>query len=145
MPRWKAALRGEAATTRPEPLTWSPLEYGCHVVDVARIFVVRLGLLRTEDDPMFPNWDQDETAIERRYDEQEPAAVAVELVTAGDAIAADFDDVGPDEWGRRGHRSDGSVFTIESLGRYMFHDLVHHVWDLADGKGDQEPVISTTG
>src|SRR5487761_2784417 len=34
VPRWRAALAGASATTRPAPLVWSPLEYGCHVRDV---------------------------------------------------------------------------------------------------------------
>ena len=33
-------------------------------------------------------------------------------------------------WDRRGTRSNGSVFTVESLGRYHLHDVVHHLWDV---------------
>jgi hypothetical protein len=35
-----------------------------------------------------------------------------------------------DGWGRRGTRSNGDVFTVESLGRYHLHDVVHHLWDV---------------
>ena len=82
------------------------------------------------DDPLFPNWDQDETAVAERYGEQDPATVAVELVAAGEAIAADFDAVQGDQWQRTGRRSDGAVFTIESFARYFVHDSVHHVHDV---------------
>ena len=58
---------------RPTRPTWSMLEYACHVRDVFRRFDERLGLMLTEDDPLFPNWDQDATAVEARYDEQDPA------------------------------------------------------------------------
>ena len=64
---------------RPQPETWSTLEYGCHTVDVA-----------------------------------------------------------VDEWARRGFRSNGSAFTVEPLGRYLIHDLVHHVWDI-DQAGAARP------
>ena len=32
-----------------------------------------------------------------------------------------------DAWDRRGVRSNGSVFTVETLGRYHLHDVVHHL------------------
>ena len=35
-----------------------------------------------------------------------------------------------DAWGRRGYRSNGSEFTIESIGVYHLHDIVHHAWDV---------------
>ena len=111
---------------RPEPTTWSPLEYACHVRDVHRIFDQRVGLMLDEDDPRFPNWDQDETAIEERYAEQDPAVVSVELLDAATAVADRYESVPPGAWGRRGCRSNGSEFTVESIGRYHLHDIVHH-------------------
>ena len=51
---------------------WSPLEYACHVRDVFRLFDTRLHLMLDEDDPLFANWDQDETAVAERYSEQDP-------------------------------------------------------------------------
>ena len=40
------------------------LEYGAHVRDVCRVFGARLALMqRRVEDPSFPNWDQDETAL----------------------------------------------------------------------------------
>ena len=27
-------------------------------------------------------------------------------------------------------RSNGTVFTVETLGRYHLHDVVHHLWDV---------------
>ena len=41
-----------------------------------------------------------------------------------------FDTVDGDGWLRRGRRSDGAAFTIESFSRYLVHDLVHHVHDV---------------
>ncbi|HET6968280.1 MAG TPA: DinB family protein, partial [Ornithinibacter sp.] len=29
-----------------------------------------------------------------------------------------------------GHRSDGSEFTVLTLGQYGLHDLAHHLWDV---------------
>ena len=118
------------AAVRPRPDVWSALEYGCHVRDVFVLFDRRLRLMLTEDDPLFANWDQDETAQAERYWEQQPDVVADELVAAGDAVAASFAAVGGDEWSRPGRRSDGARFTVESFGRYFVHDWVHHRWDV---------------
>jgi hypothetical protein len=35
------------------------------------------------------------------------------------------------EWGRKGLRSDGATFTIDTFGRYLLHDPIHHLWDVA--------------
>lgn len=129
---WEVVLSGTAAAERPSPTTWSPLEYACHVRDVHRIFDVRVGLMLDEDDPSFPNWDQDETAVAERYGEQDPATVSAELLEAAEAVAARYESVPADAWGRCGFRSNGSAFTVESIGRYHLHDLVHHAWDVRD-------------
>jgi hypothetical protein len=83
-----------------------------------------------EDDPLFENWDQDATAIAGRYAEQDPATVSGELSGAAAASAARFDAVTGAEWTRTGRRSDGAVFTVESLGRYFVHDWTHHLRDV---------------
>ncbi len=127
---WYSALDGADAATRPEPTVWSPLEYACHVRDVHRLFRERLMLMLEQDDPQFANWDQDETAIESRYAEQDPATVIVELVEAAADAAAVYAGVADDQWQRRGTRSNGSVFTVETLGVYHLHDVVHHLHDI---------------
>ncbi|MDT4974192.1 MAG: hypothetical protein QOG22_4335 [Pseudonocardiales bacterium] len=106
------------------------MEYGCHVRDVCLLFDQRLQLMLAEDDPLWANWDQDETALESQYWTQDPAAVAQELAVAAVQIASSFADVKDDQWQRPGRRSNGSVFTVDTLGRYFVHDLVHHVYDL---------------
>ena len=126
-----AALARPGAADRPAAAVWSVLEYACHVRDVCRIFRVRADLMLAQDDPQFENWDQDETALAERYWEQAPAVVADELEIAAEAVARTFADVPPGQWQKTGRRSNGSVFTVESLGRYFVHDLVHHVHDIS--------------
>lgn len=127
---WHGALDGAVATVRPAPDVWSPLEYGCHVRDVHRLFAERARLMLTTDDPVFANWDQDATAIETRYAEQDPSEVEVEMIEAAAEIAAVFAGVHGDQWQRVGRRSNGSVFTVASLGTYYLHDVVHHLHDI---------------
>src|SRR5262249_20316941 len=65
----------------------------------------------------------------------DPTVVGRELLDAADAVAAVYESVPPGAWGRRGVRSNGSEFTVETLGRYHLHDIVHHLWDVrATGK-----------
>lgn len=128
--RWPAVLQRVDAAQRPDDATWSPLEYACHVRDVHRIFRERLLLMLDQDDPQFENWDQDASAVDDDYASQDPAKVAHELVAAADAVAATYAGVSGDQWERPGRRSNGSVFTVETLGRYHLHDAVHHIWDV---------------
>lgn len=130
--RQYAATVAAAASDRerPAPTTWSPLEYACHVRDVCELFDRRLHLMLDEDDPLFANWDQDETALEQRYWEQDPQAVARELTANAARIADSFAGVRADQWDRPGRRSNGSVFTVETFARYFLHDLAHHAWDV---------------
>ena len=89
-----------------------------------------LALMRTEDDPLFPNWDQDATAVAERYGEQAPERVAVELAEAAASAAVAFTAVPAVELGRVGRRSDGARFTVTTMGQYFVHDPVHHLHDV---------------
>ena len=128
--QWPQVLDRPGAAARSRPDAWSPLEYACHVRDVHHIYRYRLDRMLTEDDPLYDNWDQDATALEKRYDEQDPAVVAVELQQAADRLADRFDTVAGDAWQRRGRRSDGASFTVDSFARYLLHDVEHHLWDV---------------
>ena len=135
---WLAALDGASdARVRPEPGKWSPLEYACHVRDVFRLYDQRLELMLSQDDPQFPNWDQDETAVADRYGEQDPAEVAAALRRAAFAIAGRFETVTGDQWQRTGARSDGARFTVETFARYLVHDPVHHLYDVTGQRAVQ--------
>ena len=128
--RWREALAGPDVHRRPAPTVWSTLECGSHCRDVCEIFDQRLNLLLEQDDPTFPYWDQDATAVEKRYWEGDPIVVADELAQAAGVVADAFAAVGDDQWSGTGRRSNGAMFTVESLGRYFVHDIVHHLHDV---------------
>jgi hypothetical protein len=109
---------------------WSPLEYACHVRDVFRLYDSRLELMLTEDEPTYPNWDQDVTAVEDNYRAQQPAAVGEQLAAAAAQLARRFDGVSGEVWQRTGNRSDGARFTVETFALYLLHDPVHHLHDV---------------
>jgi hypothetical protein len=101
---WVTLLGRPAAELRRRPSEdrWSPLEYACHVRDVFSLYDERLTLMLEQDDALYPNWDQDATAVAERYIEQDPSVVATQLRAAADALADRFDSVGGPRWQRRG-------------------------------------------
>ncbi|RKS69345.1 DinB family protein [Motilibacter peucedani] len=128
--RWEAVLRRADVRERPAPATWSPLEYSCHVRDAFDVFDGRLHLMLERDEPRFADWDQDDAALRSDYPGQDPAVVSAELVAAAARLRASAESVEPGQWERRGLRSDGSAFTVETLLRYFVHDPVHHLHDV---------------
>jgi SAM-dependent methyltransferase len=127
---WFALLADPSAGERIRADRWSTLEYACHVHDVHQIYHDRVTQMLGEDDPVFDDWDQDRSAVDGRYADQLPAIIRPTLVAAAYAIGDLYDSVPPLAWHRKGRRSDGSGFTIESLARYQLHDVVHHLHDV---------------
>ncbi|SDS02397.1 DinB family protein [Agrococcus carbonis] len=127
-------LHGDAVTERPDDATWSPLEYAAHVRDVCDVMRTRLHQMLGEDDPVFANWDQDQAAIDGDYASLDPEHVAAEVDLAAAQLANAADAVPADAWGRPGRRSNGSVFTVETLLVYALHDLEHHVVDVTKAR-----------
>lgn len=136
---WRTVLgRGALVHERPpvpagaSPV-WSALEYAAHVRDVYELFTERVLLMLKKKNPSFANWNQDETALEKDYPSEDPDKVAYHLAVHAGKLADIFDRLSAEEWARTGERSDGSSFTVESLGVYLLHDPVHHLWDVEAG------------
>ncbi len=128
---WSLVLTRSDVSVRTRPDHWSDLEYGCHVRDVCRVMDGRLAAMLADHDPVFANWNQDETALLDRYGEQNPALVRTELMVAFGQFAQRVETVEPRQWSRPGTRSNGSRFTVETLIRYSLHDVRHHLWDVS--------------
>jgi len=127
---WSDVLARPDVAKRPVPSAWSPLEYGAHVRDVHLLLAQRLRLILDEDDPTFADWDQGATAVADDHAGQDPRTVAVELLEAAGTVAGIRATVSDATRTRRGLRSNGDEFTVESLGRYHLHDVVHHLRDV---------------
>jgi hypothetical protein len=137
---WVQILRSSpAVASRPRPDVWSPLEYGAHVRDVYLLFDARLVQMLDEEAPTFANWNQDETAIEERYGEQDPEVVADELEAIAQRFVTRIQSLTPDQFLRRGIRSDGAEFTVATFIQYFLHDVIHHLWDVT---GQQDAAAS---
>jgi DinB superfamily len=128
---WPAVLARADVRVRPDDATWSPLEYAVHVRDMLELYRVRVALMVDTDDPLYPNWDQDEAAIAGAYNEQDPAVVSRQLAEIAAGFADALEELTPEGWSRPGSRGDGATFTVSSITRYMAHDFVHHRWDVS--------------
>ena len=131
--RWAELLQDPNAAERPSDDRWSALEYGCHVRDVFTLYDQRLQMMLEQDGPHYPNWDQNVSAVDKDYANDDPAKVSAEIQAAAASLADRFDTVQPEQWARTGYRSDGAEFTIETFARYFIHDPIHHVHDVEQG------------
>lgn len=128
-PQWKRTANAPGAALRPNPNTWSPLEYAAHVRDALAVFAERVELMLTRDSPTFPDWDQNAAALAGNYQAAEPNLVAVEVENAIEASALLLERLEPATYERRGLRSDGASFTVQTLAQYFVHDVAHHLDD----------------
>lgn len=128
--RWERVLERADARIRPDENTWSPLEYGAHVRDVHLVFRERGELMLARDTPKLADWDQNAAAADGRYSELDPGEIIEAIDKAAEASARFFDGIPVDARDRDATRSDGALFTVETLARYYAHDIVHHLWDV---------------
>lgn len=136
---WYAVLADADFAVRPAPHVWSRLEYACHVRDVHGIFTGRVHRMLEEEAPTFDPWDQDATAEEEDYGLQDPALVGTALVEQAAEAAALYSTITGEQWQRGGRRSDNVAFTIEALGKYHLHEVIHHLWDVSISPGPGAP------
>ena len=115
--------------TRPADDQWSALEYACHVRDALRINIERVPATLLPNPPEFQALARDEAAIERKYNEQDPAAVADEIDAAAAELSAAFAAVPDDGWQRFWMRGD-MKFTIDWMARNVQHEVDHHLLDI---------------
>ena len=116
---------------RPEsgPLTWSALEYACHVRDVFAWYDTRVTASLVEDRPVFGGPDPDEAATENRYNDAHPTEVADELAANAERLAATFESVGDDQWDRL-HVRRGHERSVLFAAQRAAHEGNHHLLDI---------------
>lgn len=129
-PLWRDALSAPHASQRPAPQVWSVVEYGAHIADVLTIMRERLELMLAYDNPNFANWDQDQAALDGGYAQCEADTVMTQISSNLELFASAYEHVQPEQQDRTGMRSNGSAFTVLTLGQYALHDLIHHGWDV---------------
>ena len=126
---------GRAASRRPAPNVWSPLEYACHVRDVLlvqreRVLAVRRGFIG-DAQPM----GRDERVDHDGYDEQRPDDVAVQIEHAAMLFANVLDRLPVDDWALTiGYQyPQPERRSLRWVAVHTEHELLHHLHDLARG------------
>ncbi len=134
LPESAAAAMAEVPPRRlrvaPDPGTWSPVEYLCHLRDVAVTSTIRLFRARAEERPVLEPMLNDLRARRFRYVDADPAAVLEELRRAVAGLGDEIARVRVDGWERTVTRLPGEERTARWLVRHAAHEGRHHVDDL---------------
>ena len=117
---------------RPSPETWSALEYAAHVRDVFASYDGWIKQCLTEERPVLEGPAPDEAAGLRRYNEDDPAAVAEALAANAERLASTVESVPEDGWNRVGLRRDEERSVLFSARRAV-HEGSHHLLDIGRG------------
>ena len=120
------------ARNRRDPLTWSPLEYACHLRDVLLVQRERVFLARRVECPRPEPMGRDERAGYDGYDEQDPAEVARQLVDAARMFEHVLGRLGPSDWKRTLVYTYPEVAerSLEWLAVHSLHEVRHHALDV---------------
>ena len=117
---------------RPAERVWSALEYACHVRDVLGWYDDRVRLALAEDRPTAVGPTPDEAAEQSRYNEQDPVEVAAALAANAERLAATFESMPDDGWGRVYFRR-GYEWTVLFTAVRSLHEGNHHLLDIGRG------------
>lgn len=118
--------------TRPDPATWSALEYGCHVRDVLLVQRERVLLARRTDRPDPEKMGRDERIEHDGYAAQDPADVARQLEDAAAMFANVLARLDSAAWERElvYHYPEREVRTLRWVAVHTLHEVVHHGADI---------------
>ena len=129
-------LRGEDGDAlvrqRPAPEVWSALEYAAHVRDVFESYDRWIRQILAEDRPVLEGPGPDELATQRRYNEDDPVAVADALAANAEQLAATVEAVPTEGWDRVGLRRDEER-AVRLHARRAVHEGSHHLLDVGRG------------
>jgi hypothetical protein len=133
--RYRAALNDANAhlvSQRPDPQTWSALEYACHVRDVLLVQRDRAVLAEVETKPSFSRMYRDERVAICRYGSAPLEEVLAQLEMAAELCASVFQDHAPEVWTRElvYNFPDPSDRDLTWLGRHTVHEGEHHLQDV---------------
>jgi len=133
--RYEKALDGRTDAVlraRPDPTTWSALEYTCHIRDVLLVQRDRLYVALVADDATWPPMYRDARPRLARYNQQDPAAVLRQLDVAGELAADAFADLDAAQLARTFtyNYPEPATHDVLWLGRHAIHEAEHHLADV---------------
>jgi hypothetical protein len=138
-------LRGvtqeQAQQATDGPNGWSVVEVMCHLRDYEQIYYDRLILMLEQDNPLFPNFNQETLAKERNYASQNLRDAFNTYVETRRKTLTTLNGLTADQWQRTGqHPTMGQVTVLEQALQNVAHDVNHieqitHTLKLSDSLG----------
>lgn len=119
----------EGLRTHPSPSTWSALEYACHTRDCLALYDWRIRAVLSDERPVLPQMQRDALAVERAYNESDPAIVADDLRSNRERLTALLGQLGPTDWPRVGVR-EGEELSVGWMANNILHEVQHHLMDI---------------
>ena len=119
-----------AVRTRPEPGTWSALEYAAHLRDALQFYEDRIRRTLSEDRPQLESYDFQEACERLEYNAGSPSRTAAELDVRAHALARLLAGLDAEEWSRAAIGSNGDERTVLTLARSAAHEVQHHALDI---------------
>jgi hypothetical protein len=118
--------------TRPEPGTWSVLEYSCHIRDVLLVHRERVLVARRVERPVVTPMGIKERVEHDGYSGQSIVDVERQLVEAARMLANVFGRLGPADWDRTTvmHGAAPSEFSLRRVAVHAEHEVRHHLLDI---------------
>ena len=133
--RWRALFRDvpvERLRERPDPVTWSALEYAAHTRDVIALVGWGMDRVLKGGNPSFDPVEPDPPGTDHGYNALDPGTVLDELAANAERMAARAERELPEHWHRTG--SMGGVETDAGwFLRHAVHDASHHLRDVERG------------
>ncbi len=114
---------------RPDPRTWSALEYTAHVADVLDHLGPAIRRIVVGDNPSITFFENDERAAQQRYNELERAEVLGWLELACAELSSVLEGVRADDWTRTGRLEAGERDAV-TVARDGVHEGSHHLRDV---------------
>jgi hypothetical protein len=133
--RWRELFKDvpdDVLRARPEPDTWSPLEYAAHTRDVTKLVGWGMDQALETDGQSFPGIEEDPLGADHGYNALDPETVLSELEAEADAVAARAEAARPGAWSHKAKLSDETL-SAEWFPKHIVHDATHHLRDVERG------------
>ena len=133
---WTALLdrTDDLLRVRPEPLTWSAIEYAAHSRDITELHRWAVDEALTGTEPVLPDVDGDALigSAAADYGTADPASVVAGLATAAAGMADAAHTAGEPAWSL-GLTIGTSRSSVRRLLEHALHDSTHHLDDVTRG------------
>jgi hypothetical protein len=137
--RWREAFEDvpdDVLRRRPDPQTWSPLEYAAHTRDILALLGHALGQILDDERPEFPAIEPDPPGTDHGYNELDPARVLGSLERNANTMADRASKALPAHFARTATLGSGEQTDGAGVLKHAVHDATHHLKDVQRAIGD---------